>query len=78
MAGSEISSLNLDDKYNLSASASVGSEALNLTSVNGLTIQQLLDLFDTDQEKFFRYAETKKKRYETKLIQLNPEKCEPY
>ena len=77
MAGSEISSLNLDDKYNLSASASVGSEALNLTSVNGLTIQQLSDLFDTDQEKFFRYAETKKRRYETKLIQLDPDKCEP-
>ena len=41
MAGSEISSLNLDDKYNLSASASVGSEALNLTSVIDLDVNNL-------------------------------------
>ncbi len=50
---------------------------LNLTGVNGITAQQLHDLFNCDVNQFFKYAATKKERYERKLTKFDAEGCDP-
>ena len=49
---------------------------LNLTGVNSVTTKQLNDLFNVDVDQFFKYAATKKKRYETKLSKFDAENCD--
>ncbi len=72
MTGDDNNSSLALDIFNVSSG-----DTLNLTGVNGITTQQLHDLFNVDVNQFFKYAGTKKERYERKLSKFDAEKCDP-
>ena len=73
MGTQDSSSIHLDS-HNLSSNST--SESLNLTSINGVTVEALQELFDKDPKQFFKYATVKKRRYAALIEEFESEKVE--